>query len=173
MAPEPQIQQRAKQPYVAIAAHVPTEAEFRKAADSGFPELFGWLQERGVELAGPPFIRYVVMDAEGDPVDIELAFPVGAGVSGNERVRADALPAGAWATYLHVGPYNSASEPDLGDARATLRTWIDEQGIQVDIQQTDNGSELRGCVEHYRIGPVEETDHSKWETEVAYLTTAS
>jgi hypothetical protein len=70
MAPEPQIQQRAKQPYVAIAAHVPTEAEFRKAADSGFPELFGWLQERGVERAGPPFIRYVVMDAEGDPVDI-------------------------------------------------------------------------------------------------------
>jgi hypothetical protein len=89
------------------------------------------------------------------------------------RVRADALPPGAWATFLHVGPYNSASEPDLGDARATLRTWIDEQGIQVDMQQTDNGSELRGCVEHYRIGPVEQTDYSKWETEVAYLTTAS
>jgi effector-binding domain-containing protein len=173
LAPKPRIQQRTKQPYVAIAAHVPAEGELRKAADSCFPELFVWLHERGVELAGPPFIRYVVMDVEGDPVDIELAFPVGAGVSGDERVRADALPAGAWATCLHVGPYTSATEPDLGDARATLRAWLDEEGIQVDMQQTDNGAEFRGYVEHYHIGPVEETDYSKWETEVACLTTAS
>jgi hypothetical protein len=37
LAPEPQIQQRAKQPYVAIAAHVPTEAEFRKSPETPAP----------------------------------------------------------------------------------------------------------------------------------------
>jgi hypothetical protein len=28
---------------------------------------------------------------------------------------------------------------------------------------------LSGCIEQYRIGPVEEPDHARWETEVAYL----
>lgn len=25
------------------------------------------------------------------------------------------------------------------------------------------------CVEHFRVGPVDDPDHSKWETEFAYL----
>jgi hypothetical protein len=92
---EPQIEQREAQPYVAMPAHVTSEAEFRRAADSGFPEPFGWLQQRGVVPAEPVFIRYLV---------------------------------------------------------------------------TDEGSKLRGSVEHFRIGPAEESDYSKWETELAYLT---
>jgi hypothetical protein len=55
---EPKLQLRQAQPYVAIAAHVPTEA-----------------------------------------------VPVAPGVRGEGRVKADALPAGRWATYLHVGAY--------------------------------------------------------------------
>lgn len=67
---QPEIEERAEQPYVAIAAHVTSEAEFRQAADGGFPELFGWLGERGAVPAGPPFIRYVEFDEEGEPLDI-------------------------------------------------------------------------------------------------------
>ena len=48
---EPQLQLREAQPYLAIPAHVTTQAEFRRAADPGFPELFGWLAEHGVEPA--------------------------------------------------------------------------------------------------------------------------
>ena len=48
---EPQLRLRQARPYLAIAAHVPTQAEFRRAADRGFPELFGWLAEHGVEPA--------------------------------------------------------------------------------------------------------------------------
>ena len=68
---EPQLRRRAAQPYLAIHARVSTEAEFRRAADIGFPELFGWLGEHGVEPAGPIFIRY-----SADSDEIELGVPV-------------------------------------------------------------------------------------------------
>jgi hypothetical protein len=158
---EPQLRLRQAQPYLAIAAHVPTQAEFRRAADRGFPELFGWLAEHGVEPAGPLFIRYVEVDDAGDPLDVELAVPVAARVKGDGRVKADALPAGRWATFLHIGPYTHATEPDLAAGRAALRAWADAQGLT-----------RVGYAEHFIKGPGEEGDYTKWETELAYLTTA-
>ena len=153
---EPQLQRREAQRYLAIHVHVTSEAEFRRAADTGFPELFGWLGEHGVEPAGPIFIRY-----RADSDDIELGVPVAPGVTGDERVRAGELPAGRWATFVHVGPYRSETDPDLAAGRATLEAWADAQGL------------ARGdYVEHYLKGPVEEPDHARWETELASLTTA-
>ncbi|MCA1656781.1 MAG: GyrI-like domain-containing protein, partial [Actinobacteria bacterium] len=125
-----------------MAAHVTTEAEFRRAADRGFPELFGWLAEHGVEPAGPLFIRYVEVDEAGDPLDIELGVPVATGVQGDGRIEPGVLPAGRWATYLHVGPYNHATEPDLAAGRATLRAWADAQGLA-----------CAGYVEHFIEAP--------------------
>ena len=80
---------------------------------------------------------------------------------GPERVQAGELPAGRWATFVHVGPYRSETEPDLAAGRATLEAWADAQGL------------TRGdYVEHYVKGPVKEPDHARWETELASLTTA-
>ena len=161
MRNEPKVQTIASQPYLAIRAQVKTEAEFRQAADSGFSELFGWLREHGVAPGGPPFIRYLEFDEAGEPREVELAVPVEDGVAGNERIRADALPSGDYVTFLHAGPYTSATEPDLNAAHARVRAWAGERGIAVG-----------GCVERYLIGPVEEPDYSKWETEVAYVIAA-
>ena len=157
---EPQVQERTAQPCLAIHAHVTSEEEFRRAADRGFPELFGWLAERGIEPSGPLFIRYVALDDAGEPLDIELGVPVAPGVAGDERVQAGELPAGRWATFLHVGPYDHATEPDLAAGRATLQAWMDAQGLA-------HGE----YVEHFILGPVEEPDFTRWQTELAYLTT--
>ena len=153
---EPQVQQRTAQPYLAIHAHVTSEAEFRHAADTGFPELFAWLAEHGVEPGGPIFIRYAA-----DSDDIELGVPVAPGVAGDDRVQAGELPAGDWATFLHVGPYRSDTAPDLAAGHAAMRAWMDAQGLA-----------HRDRVEHFVLGPVEEPDFTRWETELAYLTTA-
>jgi len=153
---EPQLQRREAQPYLAIHAHVTSEAEFRHAADTGFPALFAWLGEHGVEPGGPIFIRYAA-----DTDDIELGVPVAPGVAGDERVQAGELPAGRWATFLHVGPYSHATEPDLAAGHATLQAWMDGQGLA-----------RAGHVEHYISGPNEEPDFTRWQTELAYLTTA-
>ncbi|HYM58994.1 MAG TPA: GyrI-like domain-containing protein [Solirubrobacteraceae bacterium] len=168
---EPQVQKRVEQPYVAIRRQVTDGVP--AAVDSAFPELFGWLGEHGVKPSGPPFIRFLEVDAQGEPLELEVAVPVVGGVEGDERVLAEVLPAGRYVTFLHAGPYRSTTEPDLAAARAMVQDWAVQQGIPWDRWDTDRGSAFRCYVEHYHVGPVEETDYSKWETELAYLVSES
>lgn len=51
------VEHRRAQPYVAMPARIASEAEFRHAADTGFP-LLQWLHARNVVPAGAPLIRY-------------------------------------------------------------------------------------------------------------------
>jgi effector-binding domain-containing protein len=163
---EPQVELREPQPYLGI--HEPSIASIRQFADSTFPELFGWLSKHGVEPAGPPFIRYYEVDHAGGPLDVEVGVPVDGVPEGDARVRADALPAGSYLTYLHVGPYTSDSLPDLADARSEIVAWAEENGIEYS-QETAHGQSFPCAFEQYRIGPVDDSDFTKWETEFAYL----
>lgn len=169
MERSPHIQRRAAEPYVAIPAQVSTEAEFRKAVDRGFPELFGWLRSNEIEPSGPPFIRYLEVADEGQPLRFELAAPTADAVSGDERVHADELPEGRYATFLHVGPYISSDVPDLPAARAELLEWARRHGIEWDASETARGTAFEACIERYLTDPSREPDWSKWETELAYL----
>jgi effector-binding domain-containing protein len=173
MGQEPRVEERPASPYVGIHSRVTGEAQFRRAVDDGFPELFAWLEENGVPPAGPPFIRYLALDANEEPVEIELAVPVASEVRVEGRLRAGALPAGRYATLLHVGPYNSTKEPDLAAARAELLRWAEQQDIELDSSRTDGGTRFRACVEHYMTDPRREPDPSKWRTELAYLAAES
>jgi hypothetical protein len=163
---EPQIQERAAQPYLAIACKVTDGVP--AAVDSAFPELYGWLAEHGVVPAGPPFIRTLELDWAGEPLRLEVAAPVANPGAADDRVLAGALPAGRYVTFVHVGPYRSETAPDLGAARAELVDWMATHGIDY-CRETDRGSAPTCCVEHFRVGPVEEPDFTKWETEFAYL----
>jgi effector-binding domain-containing protein len=164
---EPQIQQRDEQRYLAIRSDV-TDG-IPSVVDHSFPRLFAWLGQHGVEPAGPPFIRYLEVDSNGEPLEIEVAAPVAAGAAeGDDTVRADTLPAGRYATLMHIGPYRHDDVPDLGDAQAALRSWTEEQGI-VTGRPSERGSSLACCVEHYKVGPPMEADWTKWETELGYL----
>jgi effector-binding domain-containing protein len=165
---EPQIQQRDHLPYLAIRREVTDGVP--AVADTAFPQLFAWLGQHGVDPAGPPFIRYLEVDHEGEPLEIEVAAPVAdeAEPDKDGPVRADTLPAGGYATLVHTGPYRHDDVPDLGDAQAALRSWTEQQGI-VTGRPSERGSSLAGCVEHYRVGPPLEADWTKWETELGYL----
>jgi effector-binding domain-containing protein len=165
----PLIQRRAAQPYVGIRGDVSTEAEFRRAVDGGFPQLFGWLRDNGIEPAGPPFIRYLEVAGGGQPLRFELGVPTATTVSGDGMVRADELPAGRYATFLHVGPYSSSEVPDLAAARAELLEWARRQGVKLDSAETERGTAFEACIERYLTDASRERDWSKWETELAYL----
>ena len=54
--------ERAPQPYVSVPRTV-TMATISCAADD-IPGLFDWLAEHGTEPAGPPFLRYNVIDMD-------------------------------------------------------------------------------------------------------------
>jgi effector-binding domain-containing protein len=163
---EPQIEQRPAQPYLGIAGRITDGVP--AFVDTAFPQLFRWLADHGVKPSGPPFIRFRELDRDGEPLEIEVAAPVETQAEGDERVKAGTLPAGRYLTLLHRGPYRSESAPDLAAAREQLTTWAAERGI-VHSRATADGTTLPCAVERYLIGPVEEPDFTKWETEFAYL----
>jgi effector-binding domain-containing protein len=163
---EPTIELRPSQPYLGIAGRITDGVP--AFVDRAFPELYGWLGEHGIEPAGPPFIRFRELDADGEPLELEVAAPVDGDPPGDGRVRADSLPAGRYLTMLHVGPYRSETAPDLVAARQRLIGWAAEQGI-VYSRETDRGLTLPCALERYLIGPPAEPDFTKWETEFAYL----
>ncbi|MEO6379463.1 MAG: GyrI-like domain-containing protein, partial [Caulobacteraceae bacterium] len=118
---EPAIVERTAQPYVGI----PAKVEMSKIASVGdtLPgELFGWLGAHGLKPAGAPFFRYYAIGADG-VLDLEWGVPLAEPATGDARVRPGDLPAGQYASLIHVGPYSG-----IRDATASLHQWIKDQG---------------------------------------------
>jgi effector-binding domain-containing protein len=157
----PQIQQRAACDYAGIPLTVAMDG-IGAAVDAGFPELFGWLGGQGIAPAGPPFIRYHVVDLDGE-LEIELGVPVTEPVTGSGRIRAGVLPGGQWVTLLHAGPYDG-----LVAANAAVQDWAREHDVALD--SSPDGRHWAGRAEHYLTDPSAEPDPSRRQTEVAYLT---
>ena len=162
MSNEPQIQARAAQHYAAIPAAVTMDG-ISAAVDDAFPELFGWLAGQGIAPAGPPLIRYLIIDMAGD-LQIELGVPVAAPVTASGRVRPGVLPEGRYAVLRHTGPYDG-----LMASNAALLQWAQEKGIAFDTWDTAGGEAWRGRAEHYLTDPSQEPDPAKFETDVAFL----
>jgi effector-binding domain-containing protein len=161
MNDEPRVEERAEQPYAGIRMRVTMDG-MSGAVDQGFPELFGWLAEHGMAPAGAPFIRYHVIDMDGE-LDIELGVPADVTVDGT-RVRPGILPAGRYVVLRHTGPYD-----DLIASNAALLRWADEHGVALDSWDTPDGTAWRSRVEHYITNPAAEPDPAKWEVDVAFL----
>lgn len=163
---EPHIQDRAAQHYAGIRETVTMES-IGAAVDRGFPELFGRLAADGIEPAGAPFVRFLVIDMMAD-LEIELGVPVAAPVTGSGRVQPGVLPAGKYAVIRHVGPYDG--DDGLIPSNAALQDWAKKQGIEFDMEETPAGDAFASRFEQYLTDPSQEPDPSKWETDVAYLT---
>jgi effector-binding domain-containing protein len=165
MSYEPRVEVRPARPYAGIVMHV-TMDRLSGAVDEGFPELFEWLAERDLAVAGPPFIRYVVVDMASE-LEIELGVPADV-PEASDRVQRGILPAGRYVVLRHVGPYDG-----LAASNAALLEWAREHGVVLDSWDTDRGSAWRSRVEHYLTNPAAEPDPAKWEVDIAYLTTGT
>lgn len=158
--PTTQITERPDQPYVAIGAAVTME-QLPGLADR-FGEVFSWLAERGIAPAGPPFFRYKVIDMERQLV-VEAGVPVMTAVDGDDLVRPGVLPAGRYATAIHVGPYDG-----LVGAVWNLLKWANAQGLEWDKSDGEDGEHWGSRLEIYLTNPAEEPDPAKWETQLAF-----
>ncbi len=160
MTSEPQVEQRAAQPYMGIRTQTPMSA-----LPTVIPQLTGevyqWLAQQGVEPAGPSIIRYHVIDMAGQ-LDIELGVPVATDLAGDGRIQASVLPAGRYATLVYTGDYAG-----LMAANGMLLDWGKAQGLAWDQQATDQGDHFGARYESYIRDPANEPDPAKWETEVA------
>lgn len=88
----PEIETRTEQPYVAIRDRVPMSGIAAFAVRTG--EVFGWLGARGLTPAGPPFLKFNVIDMARE-LEMENGVPVATSVDGDDLVVSGVLPAGA------------------------------------------------------------------------------
>jgi len=156
----PEIVTRAEQPYVAIRGHV-TMAEIGPfAVRTG--EVFGWLGARGLAPAGPPFLKYNVIDMMRQ-LELDNGVPVGAPVEVDGDMIAGVIPAGRYATVTHVG-----HPSELMGVTGALLDWAAGQGLTWDVSPDAGGERWGSRVEFYLTDPGEEPDMSKWATELAF-----
>ena len=160
MSEEPTIVERAAIPCVSVRATVTIETIGTIA--HRISEVIGWLAARGHTPAGPPFVRYNVIDMAAD-LDIEVGVATERPIEGDGEVISGELPAGryVWATH-HGAPAG------LYGAVAGVLAWADQQGLKLDREQTDRG-EHWGCrAEFYKTDPVVEPIPDNWETDLAF-----
>jgi effector-binding domain-containing protein len=160
MSAAPEIVTRAEQPYVAIRGQV-TMAEIGPfAGRTG--EVFAWLGARGLAPAGPPFLKYNVIDMMRQ-LEIEAGVPVAAATDGDGEVISGVLPAGRYATVTHVG-----HPSELMGVTKALMDWAAEQGLAWDMSPDGDGERWGSRLEISLTDPRQEPDMSKWVTQLAF-----
>jgi effector-binding domain-containing protein len=157
----PKVDDRQEVPYMGIRVQVPMAELGSGLIPQLHEEVMGYLQTQDVKPAGPPFIRYWVIDMAAK-LDIELGWPVARALPGNRRVNANVLPAGRYASLLYTGDYSG-----LMEANGVLIGWASENGITWDSRETAAGDAFGSRFETYITDPGDEPDPAKWETEVA------
>jgi effector-binding domain-containing protein len=158
---DPHVLTRPEQPYVGIRRTV-TMDTISRVADR-IPVLIGWLNERGVALAGAPFLRYRVIDMERQ-LDVEAGVPVAARCEGDGDVSFGVLPAGRYATFTYTGPCDG-----LVSATAALLAWTDAQGVALAVEPSADGDVWVCRLEIYMTNPLEQPDPARLETELAFM----
>lgn len=102
-----------------------TGTEIADAMGSGFGEVFGFLQQNGIQCLGMPVSMY--MDMPNGP---KMVFRCAMFVSADDAakasgdIRADSIPAGDVVTATHVGPY-----ANLNVSHKALWDYCDDNGL--------------------------------------------
>jgi effector-binding domain-containing protein len=156
----PEIETRTEQAYVALRARVPMSGIAAFAVRTG--EVFSWLGGRGLTPAGPPFLKFNVIDMARE-LEIENGVPVAAPVNGDDLVMAGVLPAGRYATVTHTG-----HPSELVEVTGALLDWAAKQGLTWDVSPSEDGERWVARLEFYLTDPAEEPDMSKWQTQLAF-----
>ncbi len=153
----PKIDVRPRQVYIGIRTIAPFKG-MSKAVDRIRKELNDWINEHNVKTAGPPFLRFHVIDMRGF-MDISYAVPVREVLPEDGNIKADELPAGQYASLVYSGGGISANR--------ALIDWVRGQGMDFDRWDTEQGDNFRGRYETYLTDPKIEPRKSKWKIEVA------
>jgi effector-binding domain-containing protein len=118
----------------------------------GYGEIMQYAQQRGIEMAGAPYVLYFNDDME--KLQIELGFPVFSSTAAEKqgRVEPGVLPGGRTAVTMHIGPYAA-----IGEAYDRLTSEV-----------TSEGHEPTGvCYEVYIDDP-RNTPEEKLRTEICF-----
>lgn len=154
---KPKIDTRPKQVYMGIRTIAPFKG-MSKVVDRISKELNAWVDEHKIKTAGPPFLRFHVIDMRGF-MEISYAVPVHKALPDAGDIKADELPAGRYASLIYSGGGISANR--------ALIEWVRAKGMDFDRWDTEQGDNFRGRYESYLTDPKVEPRKSKWKIEVA------
>jgi effector-binding domain-containing protein len=163
MVSEPKIERRKRQNYLAIRMAVPIP--FGKYLQPAWDEVYDWLESRAIKPSGPALIRYLTTDMSKE-LDIDVGFTVDRAVKGDDRITADFLPAGRYATLLYTGPYRGKG---IFRATVALLEWAKENEVKWDTSRKKGVEWWNGRAEFYFSDPAIEKDPTKFKTELAFL----
>ena len=163
MITEPKIERRKKQHYVAVRMAVPIP--FGKYLQPAWGEVHNWLHEKGITQSGPAIIRYLTTDMSKE-LDLDVGFTLDKAVKGDNRITADFLPAGRYATLLYTGPYKGKG---IFKATVALLDWAKENKVRWDTSKKKGVECWNGRTEFYFSDPATEKDPKKFKTELAFL----
>lgn len=154
---QPAIDTRPEITYMGIRTQTPFKGMF-KVVDKLFKEINQWAKQHPIERAGPPFLRYHVIDMAGE-MDIEVGFPVAKSMPGDDRVQAGVIPAGRFASLVYIGSGYTGNK--------TLILWARDNSYQWDRWDDPKGDGFRARYEAFLTDPRIEPRKTKWEVEVA------
>lgn len=161
MINEPVAGIRAEQPYVSI----PIEVTLKELGNASalVEEIFAWLGEKGVQPSGAPFYRYLVIGDTDKNFKLEVGVPIMSPIFGDDRVITGTIPAGKYATLVHIG------HPDrISKSFNILEKWANENEVKWDNQMEGEDEVWGGRFEYYLTDPAVEPDLEKWSTEIEY-----
>lgn len=102
-------------------------ADIGTTIGASFAQVYGHLGALGADSTEPPFIIYDGLPNPGDePFPIQICAPVREPVAPPAGWTLVDLPAGRFASVLHIGPYEH-----LGTAYDELEAWIARQALAI------------------------------------------
>jgi effector-binding domain-containing protein len=118
-----------------------------------FPEIGRVVSEQKIEMTGPPYSRYHVIDTARGKIDFEAGIPVKTPIEARGRVKPSELPAGRTGTTWHVGSYHQ-----LQEGYDRLAAWTKSEKLVA----------RGGFWEIYWTDPGLEPDPSTWRTQILW-----
>jgi len=159
---EPTVELRTEQPYVAI----PIQVTLKDWAQTTIllPEIYDWLNKKGIEPVGEPFYRYWCIGSDDTDFSLEVGVPVERMVTGDERIISSFVPGGSYAIAVHHG------HPDqLETSLKQLEEWTKKEELDIDKRWEADDEIWNGRFEYYLTDPELEPDLYKWQIEIAFL----
>ena len=136
--------------------------QMQQPAQEGFPLLFGYLAEQGIEPVGAAFYNYRRINM-ADTLDVEAGVAVSRTGPNSDRVKFGTLPGGRFVTLKWHG------HPDkLEKVTGMLIGWLRLTQQPMDMEEKADGDHFACRLEIYETDPAEEPDMDKWVTELAF-----
>jgi len=122
MSTKCEIKEQPAMPVLSVRTHCAV-AELPQVLGQTYAKIETYLAQNGLQTVYAPFVVYYNMDM--DALDIDAGFPVAAGLSGQDDIQANELPAGKVLTSIYTGPYEGMQE-----AYAAIDAFAHEHSVK-------------------------------------------